>query len=116
MDTKNLTEVASQASPRPWVVEGEGAKALVRDADGRIIFVRHRLAGEEHEANARFAAAACSANAMQELLNENARLRACALRYLDFLQISNREEGLEKDLRDPEMVGAALAAGMTAKG
>jgi hypothetical protein len=116
MDTKNLTEVASQASPRPWTVEGEGRNALVRDATGRIVFVRHRLGGEEHEANAHFAAASSAANAVQDLLNENARLRACALKYLDFLQISNREEGLEKDLRDPDMVGEALVAGIPMKG
>ena len=41
----------NEASKSPWRVEGEGIAAKVRDADGRIVAVRHRLPAAENEAN-----------------------------------------------------------------
>lgn len=46
-----MNEIKSTPSPNPWVVDGEGNHAMVRDASGRIIAVRHRLPGNENEAN-----------------------------------------------------------------
>ena len=42
----------------PWVVDGSGIRAIVRGVDVTIVAVRHRLAAEVHEANARMIAAA----------------------------------------------------------
>lgn len=45
-------------TPGPWSVDGTGIGAKVRAADLRILVVRHRLPGDEHEANAQLIAAA----------------------------------------------------------
>ena len=111
IDTDTLRDLASSAAkvaPGPWTPEGEWLNTVIRDASGRIVFVRHRLDGATHEVLARFAAA-CSPEVVQTLLLENARLRACALKYLDYLQVPDRERGLESDLLNPEMVGETLA-------
>ncbi|MGS0980983.1 hypothetical protein [Burkholderia glumae] len=44
-----MSESKQQWTPGPWSVDGEGAKAMVRDATGRIVAVRHRLGTEENE-------------------------------------------------------------------
>jgi len=45
-------------TPGPWAVDGKGSQAIVRANDLRIVSIRHRLDGDEHEANARLIAAA----------------------------------------------------------
>jgi hypothetical protein len=45
-------------TPGPWSVDGEGIKAIVRDANMMIVAIRHRMPGDAHEANARLIAAA----------------------------------------------------------
>lgn len=45
-------------TPGPWTVDGAGTRAMVRGADLTIVAVRHRLAGEIHEANCHLIAAA----------------------------------------------------------
>ncbi|MDE1715592.1 hypothetical protein PWG14_24310 [Chromobacterium amazonense] len=47
---------------------------------------------------------------IEQLQAENSALRACALRYLAWLCIfDNPAPILERDMRDPDMVGAELA-------
>lgn len=48
----------AQHTPGPWIVDGQGIRALVRGSNGVIVAVRHRQPSEEHEANARLIAAA----------------------------------------------------------
>jgi hypothetical protein len=45
--------------------------------------------------------------ASKELLRldaENKALRACALKYLDYLNVTNQNKALESDLKNPEMI------------
>lgn len=42
-----------------------------------------------------------------ELEAENAALRACAIKYLGWLDMRDPVAALESDLRDPDMCGAA---------
>lgn len=47
---------------------------------------------------------------IEQLQAENAALRACALKYIDWLDVDlDPELVLDQDMRDPEMVGAELA-------
>ena len=48
----------SKFTAGPWAVDGKGSQAIVRANDLRIVSIRHRLDGDEHEANARLIAAA----------------------------------------------------------
>src|SRR5690606_19394978 len=50
--------VMEKHTPGPWAVDGKGSQAIVRANDLRIVSIRHRLDGDEHEANARLIAAA----------------------------------------------------------
>lgn len=38
------------------------------------------------------------------------RAKRCALKYLDYLGIHNRRQGLERDMLDPDMVGEELSS------
>ena len=40
---------------------------------------------------------------IKKLEDENRRLRECAIKYLKWHDVENAEEGLEKDLKNPEM-------------
>ncbi|MBM2884047.1 hypothetical protein JFK97_06555 [Chromobacterium phragmitis] len=47
---------------------------------------------------------------IEQLQAENTALRACALKYIAWLDIGpDPEQALEQDMRDPDMVGAELA-------
>jgi hypothetical protein len=47
--------------------------------------------------------------ALEAAAADNARLRECALKYLTYLDVADAVSGLERDLRDPNMVGSALS-------
>jgi hypothetical protein len=47
--------------------------------------------------------------AIEDAAADNARLRECALKYLTYLDVADAVSGLERDLRDPNMVGSALS-------
>lgn len=57
IDVKKLRELAKEAPRGPYISDGDGIRALVRDDLGRIIAVRHRLDGSEHQAVANYFAA-----------------------------------------------------------
>ena len=41
---------------------------------------------------------------LRQLHEENAALRKCALKYLDYLQVTDQLKALESDLKNPEML------------
>jgi hypothetical protein len=49
---------AFKGTPVPWYLDGEGVRALVRDASGVIVAVRHRMPGHKNETNMRLISAA----------------------------------------------------------
>lgn len=49
----------------------------------------------------------CNADGLRKLVSENEALRACATKYLGWLDVKNPAKSLEQDLTDPEMVGAS---------
>lgn len=55
---EDLKAKALKASNGPWTREGDGARALLRDAGLMILAVRHRIPAALHEANFDFIAAA----------------------------------------------------------
>lgn len=57
IDVKKMRELAKEAPHGPYISDGDGIRALVRDDLGRIIAVRHRLDGSEHQAVANYFAA-----------------------------------------------------------
>lgn len=57
IDVKKMRELAKEAPRGPYISDGDGIRALVRDDLGRIIAVRHRLDGSEHQAVANYFAA-----------------------------------------------------------
>lgn len=57
IDVKKMRELAKEAPRGPYISDGDGIRALVRDDLGRIIAVRHRLDGSEHQAVAKYFAA-----------------------------------------------------------
>lgn len=75
--------------------------------DGAVIAT---LAGPESEANAAIIARMLAAPGVSTV--EDA-LRQCAIKYLTWLGVSNPAAGLEKDLRDPEMVARPLSSALT---
>jgi hypothetical protein len=78
---------AFKGAPGPWYLDGEGVRALVRDASGVIVAVRHRMPGHKNETNMRLIAAApelleaCQAlmDATDEDGMTNSMLLGCAI-------------------------------------
>ena len=62
-------------TPGPWYLDGEGIRALVRDANGVIVAARHRMPGHKNETNMRLIAA-CDPDTIRELLAERDALVA----------------------------------------
>lgn len=64
-----------EPTPGAWYLDGEGVQALVRDANGVIVAVRHRMPGHKNETNMRLIAA-CDPDTIRELLEERDELAA----------------------------------------
>lgn len=67
--------LAMGPTPGPWYLDGEGIRALVRDANGVIVTVRHRMPGHKNETNMRLIAA-CDPDTIRALLAERDQLAA----------------------------------------
>ncbi|MFZ8477766.1 hypothetical protein ACO1MN_16025, partial [Staphylococcus aureus] len=48
----------------------------------------------------------CNADGLRTLLAENEALRACAIKYLGWLDVENPARSLEQDIVNPEMICA----------
>lgn len=66
--------LAMGPTPGPWHLNGEGIRALVRDANGVIVAARHRMPGHKNETIMRLIAA-CDPDTIRELLEERDALR-----------------------------------------
>jgi len=64
-----------EPTPGAWYLDGEGVQALVRDANGVIVAVRHRMPGHKNETNMRLIAALLAErDALREALTEVLRV------------------------------------------
>jgi hypothetical protein len=72
--------LAMGPTPGPWYLDGEGVRALVRDANGVIVAVRHRMPGHKNETNMRLIAT-CDPDTIRELLAERDALAKAAAKY-----------------------------------
>ena len=105
--------LAMGSTPGPWYLDGEGIRALVRDANGVIVTVRHRMPGHKNETNMRLIAA-CDPDTIRALLEErdalareNEALKRCAMKYLGWLGVTHipLDQALHDDMRNPSMCG-----------
>lgn len=126
--TDHLSQIkqALDAGPTegPWfsVEDGEQRQCINTDhhGDGYWIASCNFYAGsggncDPIKKNADFIAS-CNPTAIRSLIErleaaerDAERARRCALKYLDYLGIKNRKQGLERDMIDPDMVGKELA-------
>lgn len=115
--------LAMGPTPGPWYLDGEGVRALVRDANGVIVAVRHRMPGHKNETNMRLIAA-CDPDTIRELLadrdvlaRENEAMRRCAIKYLGWLGVTHKplDAVLREDMADPDMCGDAALNPTTAQ-
>lgn len=67
--------LAEGPTPGAWYLDGEGIRALVRDANGVIVAARHRMPGHKNETNMRLIAA-CDPDTIRALLAERDQLAA----------------------------------------
>ena len=89
-------------TPGPWSLDGDGVRALVRDASGVIVAVRHRMPGHKNEANMRLIAAA---PALLEALEDLASLAEVAMREVG-------EYDIEAELADARAAIAKATGGV----
>lgn len=81
--------LAMGPTPGPWYLNGEGVRALVRDANGVIVAVRHRMPGHKNETNMRLIAA-CDPDTIRELLAERDQLAAALEAAREDVSIARR--------------------------
>ena len=72
--------LAMGPTPGPWYLDGEGIRALVRDANGVIVAARHRMSGHKNETIMRLIAA-CDPDTIRAPLAERDALAAKVASY-----------------------------------
>ncbi|KGC50927.1 hypothetical protein [Burkholderia pseudomallei] len=113
IDVKKLRELAKEAPRGPYISDRDGIRALVRDDLGRIIAVRHRLDGSEHQAVANYFAAVDPQTilALLDRLEAMEREREDQNRYLaaQSAEIAGLKQRLAQQLSDWNMPCAACS-------